>query len=190
MIIKDNNETKDLTVGEKKIIAVFKDNKCYYNNLYLDEVVPFKKPILDIEYTVYLKRALTEGIWNSFCVPFDISEDKLKAAFGDNVKLSVFDGIENTTLKFKTANEVKAGLGYLLKPEVVNYDDRGYIRFSNTKIICEGDVDTTINNGTAHAKFTSCVVPARSFVISKNQWYHTVSDMNMKGYRVYLTISE
>lgn len=76
-------------------------------------------------YTLILKRTLTPGQWASITLPVNLTAAQFKTAFGDQAKLSTFEGQDNTLklrLRFKTVdlsndNEVvlKANTLYIMK---------------------------------------------------------------------------
>lgn len=62
---------------------------------------------------VTLTRKLLNGVWNTLCLPFDITKQKL----GDlDAQIMELDRIENNTIYFKTAEAIVAGKAYLVKP--------------------------------------------------------------------------
>lgn len=68
--------------------------------------------------TVEMKRGLTAGAWNTFCVPFSISKDKLQEALGGSeVEIVEYTSQEGTTLYFTNTDKIVAGTPYLIKPE-------------------------------------------------------------------------
>lgn len=77
-------------------------------------------------YSVTLKRNLVKDDWNTFCVPFDITEEEAKEAFGDNVKISAFKDATETTVNFATVTSIEAGKPYLIKPSIESPAD-GYM---------------------------------------------------------------
>lgn len=76
-------------------------------------------------YTLILKRKLTPGQWASITLPVNLTAAQFKTAFGDQAKLSTFEGQDNALklrLRFKTVdlskdNEVvlKANTLYIMK---------------------------------------------------------------------------
>ena len=70
---------------------------------------------------IKLKRALKSGEWNAICLPFSLTGDEVKAAFGDGTlveeltTVSSADGV--CTLTFSTVSDgTEAGKAYLIKP--------------------------------------------------------------------------
>ena len=67
--------------------------------------------------TVKMKRGLTAGAWNTFCVPFSVSKDKLQEAIGGSeVEIVEYTSQEGTTLYFTDTDKIVAGTPYLIKP--------------------------------------------------------------------------
>lgn len=71
---------------------------------------------------VNLTRSLSNQYWNTFCVPFDISAEKVTDIFGTGTLITEFTGVEGTTMMLTEANAIAAGKPYLIKPanNVVN----------------------------------------------------------------------
>ena len=69
-------------------------------------------------YDVTLTRTLTAGVWNTICLPFDVTAeqiaDVLKSA--GNVKEYDREDASNQTIYFKDATTMVAGKPYLIKP--------------------------------------------------------------------------
>lgn len=67
--------------------------------------------------TVEMKRGLTAGAWNTFCVPFSVSKDKLQEALdGSEVEIVEYTSQEGTTLYFEDTENIEAGTPYLIRP--------------------------------------------------------------------------
>ena len=70
---------------------------------------------------VTLKRNLVKGAWNTLCLPFELSVEQMKAAFGDDVKAAQLDSKSTgNILSFDNYSElgIEAGVPYLIKPSV------------------------------------------------------------------------
>lgn len=71
---------------------------------------------------VTLKRTMVANEWNTICLPFDVTMDKAKAAFGDNVKIVELDteaAVDANVLSFKASTGIVAATPYLIKPSAV-----------------------------------------------------------------------
>lgn len=72
---------------------------------------------------VTLKRSMVANEWNTICLPFAVTMDKAKAAFGDNVKIVELDteaAVDANVLSFKASTEIAAATPYLIKPSTVS----------------------------------------------------------------------
>lgn len=71
---------------------------------------------------VTLKRTMVKGEWNTICLPFAVTEDKAKAAFGNDVKIVELDEyatVDHNVLSFKASTGIAAATPYLIKPSTV-----------------------------------------------------------------------
>lgn len=67
---------------------------------------------------VTLTRSLKAGVWNTICLPFDVTADQVESVLKatDNVKEFDKEDKATATIFFKPATEMKAGVPYLIKP--------------------------------------------------------------------------
>lgn len=66
---------------------------------------------------VTLGRTFTQGIWNTLCLPFDVTTESVKTAFGqtEDPELRVFSSVEGNSMKFTApSGTVTAGTPFLL----------------------------------------------------------------------------
>lgn len=71
---------------------------------------------------IQVTRTLSKDYWNTFCLPFNVDKDSVKLYLNDP-ELREFTGkVDGTTMLFKDATEIKAGIPYIIKPkkDVVN----------------------------------------------------------------------
>lgn len=124
--VEDSYKPLDWTVFDN-----FQLKYCGDNDMILDEsqasIEYLNKQGLQTTnaYTLILKRKLTPGQWASITLPVNLTAAQFKTAFGDQAKLSTFEGQDNTLklrLRFKTVdlsndNDVvlKANTLYIMK---------------------------------------------------------------------------
>ena len=79
----------------------------------------------DFPATVYYNRTLTKDKWNPICLPISLTADQIHAAFGENAKVSEFEGMDSkdaSLIKFKKVDLNKSGFimetgkPYIIKP--------------------------------------------------------------------------
>lgn len=152
---------------------------------------------------VTLNRTMKAGVWNTICLPFDVTYDVAKAAFGNDVKIAELDGSSTgTTLSFKnvtnnvTNNVIKASVPYLIKPTIDAPAD-GY-KFEGVEIT-EAAVNPTKVKTAGNLYFNGVynMVDATTEVASGynaaflgkgNTVFGAKPGTNMKGFRAYFAI--
>lgn len=147
---------------------------------------------------VTLKRTMVANEWNTICLPFDVTYDKAKAAFGNDVKIVELDteaAVDANVLSFKPSTGIVAATPYLIKPsavadeytfENVNITDKaaGYSRTGNVDVAFKGIynmVDITkdvVEFGTSYYA---------AFLGDGNKIYKAGTGMT-KGFRAYFAI--
>lgn len=116
----------DITIGAKKEKLTINDwtvigdfSLFYYGDyIVLDEdceSVPSARENTNIVFS----RTFDEAEWNTICLPFAMSEEQVKEAFGESVELqkltSATTGIEYVDLFFTTSNAIEANTPYIIK---------------------------------------------------------------------------
>lgn len=136
---------------------------------------------------VTLTRTIKAGTWNTFVVPFDITNDELEAAFGDDVAVAEFsensDDANAVTINFDMMDTpaITANKPVLLK------GNAGTSFTFNGKLIKVGDAKVAGKNvdfvGTYAASTT---VKAGDYFISANKLYKSEGSTTLKGTRAYI----
>lgn len=69
-------------------------------------------------------RTLTPNVWNTLCLPFDLSAGEVTEFFGSDTQLREYTGydVESGTFKFKRVSSIQAGVAYLVKPTQMTTD--------------------------------------------------------------------
>lgn len=116
----------------------------------LDEMATVHDLAAADDVTVKMKRGLTAGAWNTFCVPFDLTKAQLQTALnGSEVEIVEYTSQEGSMLYFENTENIKAGTPYLIKPSTFSStysDDMTPITFSGVDIVEARNVKT--NSGT------------------------------------------
>lgn len=111
---------------------------------------------------ITLNRTLVANKWNTLCVPFAISEEEIKANFGEGTLVEKLDAVNGNTVNFADATSIEPGVPYLIKPTVAGttYTFNGK-EVSADAPKTEGNADVTFqgiysptdisNNGTVKA---------------------------------------
>lgn len=153
------------------------------------------------DISISLNRKLVKGVWNTICLPFDVSEDQAKSVFGADVRIAALNPeSKGNTLMFdnKTAEGIKAAMPYLIMPSEVKADNQ--YEFYNVSIKPENtapaaavstpdgfafkgiynkvDITQDINNSKSYAAFLG----------ANNTLFKAKSGSTTKGFRAYFAI--
>ena len=95
------------------------------NNLLLDEESNDVEPMLTTyngqTIGVVLKRKMKKDVWNTVCLPFNLSADEIATAFGNATKVEQLTSVQGNatdgaTFVFSAVTEMTAGKTYLVQP--------------------------------------------------------------------------
>lgn len=152
---------------------------------------------------VLVKRNISASQWSTICLPFDMTEAQVKAAFGDDVELVEFNDYEVTgasiTIKFTAAEAYKGVLlssntPYLVKTSAAITDftvdgvdvdpneEDAYAANSNKLSKATGVFWGTLKAGN--------IIPADNLFISGNKFYYSTGSTVIKGFRGYFWIDD
>ncbi|MCI7118516.1 MAG: hypothetical protein MR933_01775 [Prevotella sp.] len=170
----------------------------------LDETATNNNIVAKTGVNVTLMRTMKADMWNTICLPFDVSAEKAKIAFGEGVKIAELDGNSTgTTLSFKNVDAIKATIPYLIKPTIaapaegykfegVTIKDDGKGNVAPGAVMTEGlygfvgvynpvdateDIKNTVFNSDCYAAF-----------LGANNTIFKAAGGTMKGFRAYFAI--
>ena len=163
----------------------------------LDETATNNNIVAKAGVNVTLKRTMAKGVWNTICLPFDVTYDVAQAAFGNDVKIAELDGSSTgTTLSFKnvTNNVIKASVPYLIKPTIDAPAD-GY-KFEGVEIAAVNPTKVKTAGGLYFNGVYNMVDATKevasgynaAFLGKGNTIFGAQSGTNMKGFRAYFAI--
>lgn len=149
---------------------------------------------------VILKRSMVANEWNTICLPFDVTMDKAKAAFGDNVKIVELDtkaAVDANVLSFKASTGIVAATPYLIKPSAVS--ETGTYTFDGVDITETNDENAYVKNPIAFKGIFNMVDITKdvdnvgasyyaAFLGANNTIFKAKAGGTMKGFRAYFAI--
>lgn len=142
-------------------------------------------------YEVTLRRTFAADVWNSLCLPFAIDNAQFVATFGTEAKLARMSDKAGASINFEIMEnpEVEAGKPYLIRVPRQNVSDT--YTFSHVSQFCNVPQYVTVGDGQNNVRFIGSYtagtqVPARSYVMSQGNMYHTQTVQTMKGFRAYI----
>ncbi len=98
--------------------------------------------------TTVINRTFTVGEWNTICLPFSLTKEKLQATFGDDVVLMEYKSIANNQMQFAEVADKRlaAGVPYLIKPSKVEE-----LVFDEVALSCPNPATVSYADNTAYA---------------------------------------
>lgn len=160
-------------------------------------------------------RTIDKDVWSTICLPFAMSEEQVKAAFGDDVKLADFKGYDATydsskenvlglTVNFESVTAIEANHPYIIKVssniteftvDGVNIDpeDEPSVSFGFTTGKGKNAVYHPIDfNGTYVADFDIYNNASKKaiFLNGNNFYYATENTKHMKAFRAYFDFDD
>lgn len=162
-------------------------------------------PIAANDVNVTVLRTINANEWSTICLPFAMTEAKVKEIFGDDVQLAYFtsydvekDGTDVTSITINFDDDDLSEGFYANYPYLIK-TSKDITEFSLTTDINPDDVEESYSSGKGANKKSgkfigtyqaNTVVPENSLFLSGNQFWYSTGLTNMKAFRAYFTISD
>ena len=145
---------------------------------------------LDNTY-VKLNRTLVADKWNTLCVPFAISEEEIKANFGEGTLVEKFEAVNGNTVNFANATSIEAGVPYLIKPTVAGTTYTFYGKeVSADAPKTEGNADVTFQGIYSPTDITNNGTVKAAGVTEGGKVLFVNPGSQTKAFRCFFTISD
>ena len=174
LVFTVNTSTHELSLDVQKPTVTISENADYAASAAEDALILLNRTFAN------------EDVWNTFVVPFNISNSELKRAFGDDVKVAEYTeesaDANNATVSFWTMSEpsVSANVPVLLKTSTTETE------FLFKANIVEGElVKTGTNFDFVGSYNASTTIPDGEFFLSNNKIYKSEGTTTLKGTRAY-----
>lgn len=199
--------------GTKSFTLTFKNNENKENNrFFLDEVMVKEIAAADVTLdedkdnvveaaenaNVTLKRTLyADGGWNTLCLPFSLTDEQTKAAFGNDVKLRTLASFDGKTLTFAEAAGITAGVPCLIKVSKVaennTYTFTGVsVKAIKDKAADKYDMDETLTFVGIYAPMDVAKAFEKDgnalFLGAGNKFYKAKAGTTMKAFRAFFLV--
>lgn len=155
---------------------------------------------------VRVKRTLAAGVWNTICLPFAMSAEQVTAAFGSEVQLGDFNGIESTydeaeeniigiLVNFNDATAIEANHPYIIKVKdaISEFTVDGVDITPTEELSVDKDEYSYTVKGKTYYMYNSFVgtfvanteVPENCLFLNSNMFYYSTGATTMKAFRAY-----
>lgn len=140
---------------------------------------------------ITLNRTLVANKWNTLCVPFAISEEEIKANFGEGTLVEKFEAVNGNTVNFADATSIEAGVPYLIKPTVAGttYTFNGK-EVSADAPKTEGNADVTFQGIYSPTDITNNGTVKAAGVTEDGKVLFVNPGSQTKAFRCFFTISD
>ena len=157
------------------------------------------------EMNVLVKRTISVGNWNTICLPFAMTSEQVTEAFGEDVKLADFTGVEATKdenenvislkVNFVQATAIEANHPYLIKVSddipsftvdgvIISPEEEPSVDKDELKVKV-GKVTYTSYNRFVGTYVAGTQVEALMLFLNSNKFYYSDGTVTMKGFRAY-----
>lgn len=140
---------------------------------------------------ITLNRTLVADKWNTLCVPFAISEEEIKANFGEGTLVEKLDAVNGNTVNFADATSIEAGVPYLIKPIVAGTT----YTFNGKDVIAdapktEGNTDVTFQGIYSPTDITNGGTVKAAGVTEDGKVLFVNADSKTKAFRCFFTLND
>lgn len=140
---------------------------------------------------ITLNRTLVADKWNTLCVPFAISEEEIKANFGEGTLVEKLDAVNGNTVNFADATSIEAGVPYLIKPTVAGTT----YTFNGKDVIAdapktEGNADVTFQGIYSPTDITNGGTVKAAGVTEDGKVLFVNADSKTKAFRCFFTLDD
>lgn len=203
---------KKITYANKEAQTVHPDDMTF--NIKIDNVVVLDENALLVpdatsdNVDIKVLRTIKANQWSTICLPFAMSAEKLKAAFGDDYELDYISncesetdgdgnvtGINVTFTKRTTALQVNRPYIIKISKDITEFEVNAKINPSDaykTEVTKEDDEtgeDVLVCSMTGNLK-AGTVVPKNSLFLSDNKFWYSVGKTKLKAFRAYFTFND
>ena len=143
----NNTDTKEFDITKKESSEYYTPSGIIYNKEKLDDGTD------NPEYYTYpvtcnLRRHFTLNKWESLVLPYKLTGDQIKQNFGSDVKLSVYDNIDDHNIYFRKVNLdqecIQAGKFYIIQvtkdPNIKTKNNTYHFPWGNHQVEVSGPI--------------------------------------------------
>lgn len=167
--------------GESEWLYNIKDVSFYKRSL--NEGYDYT-PVAATSVDVVLTRSITANKWSTIVLPFAMTNEQLKSAFGEHVAIAELTSGSNTELTFSSVTETAANKPYAIKVA------SNFTSATINGVTIVNDTPTqSVTNWNFVGKYSSTTVPTGSYYFKSNKLYQKGASgtTTIKPFRAYLT---
>ena len=193
-IFPENNGTQ-YNLANVNFKIIIDENAGYVDLNETEEVAP--EDATGVDARVY--RTFTDGEWSTICLPFAMTEEQVKDAFGDGTELGEFadwetvendeGGIAFINVIFDPVTEIEANYPYIIKTTSAKYP----FVVEGVDIEVKG-VQAEVRHGSRQRSYmkgtyvANTTVPENNLFLSGNKFWYSTGKTKMKAFRAYFDL--
>lgn len=144
--------------------------------------------------TVTLTKPLKANVWNAICLPFSMTEQQVRSAFGEDARIAEFKKVEENGTKdvalfgMHYYQLITAGKPCLIKPSKVNENDTYTIKGVTIDAEKALTIDDPNNKFDFVGTYASTTMPTNSHFLGSNdgKLYYITADKEISGLKAFL----
>ena len=171
----------------------------------LDENSPIAPAETDDEVDIIVKRTIKANQWSTICLPFDMTEEQVYAAFGDDVQLAEFESFDVETVGSDVTNitinfvECDVSDGFWGNTPYMIKTSQNISEFALIATLYPEDVEASYIKGTGSKRKkgefvgtyqAETLVPDNSLFLNGSKFYYSTGKTKMKAFRCYFTLNK
>jgi hypothetical protein len=163
------------------------------NRIVLDENSPFELTKTTVNKNILVKRTLKKEKWSTICLPFAMTNDKLVAAFGDDVQVAEFTGCtyneaNGLTLNFSsTTDDIDACVPFLIRvSKEMSKIEVNSVKITKSPDSSDNELDYGGGDpgaGSMSGIFSLTKMEESDLFIQDETFYYAVAGQTIKGFR-------
>ncbi|MBM6992288.1 MAG: hypothetical protein I3J02_03345 [Prevotella sp.] len=133
---------------------------------------------------VNLYRTIVADVWNTLVLPFDVTADQVKAAFGSDVQVSAYSNTDGDNVNFTATDVITANVPVLIKAAAGTS-----FSFEGVTVVPGTPQTTGVNWNFVGTYAPATAIPAGGYMFQNNQIFKsdgTADTYYMNGFRAYL----
>lgn len=147
---------------------------------------------------VRVKRTIKSNTWSTIVLPFDMTNEQLRTAFGDDFELAEFSGWKTTSVdaneepssisvNFSETNVIEANIPYLIK---VSSEISEFV-VNGIDILPEEEPGVTVGKitkgtfGSFTGSYVPMVIDEECLFLNDNKFWYSTGLTKMKGFRAF-----
>ena len=190
LLVSAEDEAEVVVKGNTVIDVVFTDHAP--KSIILTESEDYT-PIAIDNASVVLLRTFYKGVWNTVCLPCDVTD--IEAAFGKGTQVAQLSSLENGVVNFTMVDEMKANVPYIIMVGMLensSYAEIGDARTTTYLIgntaLCKPGVNGTqdsVEGLTFVGTYDNAQIDKAvgNYYLSNNKFYYVDADANVHSER-------